>query len=82
MKIIVTNKRQIPVGANFTLASDEEIARIDDVTEARIGPGDLIAKVTSAIGIQPCIPCEERGRKLNEWWFGLADKFAEIFKNG
>lgn len=35
-----------------------------------IGLGDAIAKVTKAVGIKPCAPCEERRRKLNRWRLG------------
>jgi hypothetical protein len=31
-----------------------------------LGAGDVIAGVTRAAGIQPCEPCEERRRKLNQ----------------
>jgi len=31
-----------------------------------LGLGDAVAKVTQAVGIKPCSPCEERRRKLNE----------------
>ncbi len=30
------------------------------------GLGDAIASATSALGVQPCTPCEERKRKLNQ----------------
>lgn len=29
------------------------------------GLGDVIKKITSSVGIQPCGPCEERARALN-----------------
>ena len=29
------------------------------------GLGDTIAKITKAVGIKPCKPCEERRKKLN-----------------
>jgi hypothetical protein len=28
--------------------------------------GDAVAAATQAIGIQPCAPCEERQKKLNQ----------------
>jgi hypothetical protein len=31
-----------------------------------VGAGDVIAGATKAAGIQPCEPCEERRRRLNE----------------
>ena len=30
------------------------------------GLGDTIAKITKAVGIKPCKPCEERRKKLNK----------------
>jgi hypothetical protein len=34
------------------------------------GLGDMIAKITSAVGVKPCKPCEERRKKLNRWRIG------------
>lgn len=31
-----------------------------------VGLGDVIAAGTSAVGIKPCSPCEERRRRLNQ----------------
>ena len=31
-----------------------------------IGLGDAVANVTKALGVQPCPPCEERRKKLNQ----------------
>lgn len=30
------------------------------------GLGDTIAKITKAVGIKPCTPCEERRKRLNQ----------------
>ena len=51
-------------------------------SSSRTGPGDLIASVTSAVGIKPCIPCDQRKQQINQWWFDLVDRLAETFKNG
>jgi len=32
-----------------------------------IGLGDLIKRMTSALGIKPCVGCERRARTLNRW---------------
>lgn len=32
------------------------------------GAGDVVARATSAMGIQPCPPCEQRRQKLNRWF--------------
>lgn len=29
------------------------------------GAGDMVARMTKAVGIQPCAPCEKRRQKLN-----------------
>lgn len=31
------------------------------------GLGDMVQRATSAMGIQPCEPCEERKRMMNGW---------------
>jgi len=35
--------------------------------EEEIGLGDVIKKVTYAIGIKPCAGCEKRAAALNRW---------------
>lgn len=35
--------------------------------DANIGLGDVIRKVTYAVGIEPCTGCERRARRLNRW---------------
>jgi len=37
--------------------------------------GDLIAKLTSSVGIQPCEPCKRRQQMLN----AIGDRFARRF---
>jgi hypothetical protein len=32
----------------------------------QVGLGDSVAAATQAMGVQPCTPCEERKRKLNQ----------------
>lgn len=32
------------------------------------GLGDVIAKVTSAVGIKPCVGCGKRQEVLNSWF--------------
>ena len=31
-----------------------------------MGAGDIVAAATSAMGVKPCGPCEERKRKMNQ----------------
>jgi hypothetical protein len=35
--------------------------------EEEIGLGDVIKKVTYAMGIKPCVGCEKRAAALNRW---------------
>lgn len=39
--------------------------------------GDAIAKVTHAVGIEPCESCKERQKKLNEF----SDKISDLMKS-
>jgi hypothetical protein len=32
-----------------------------------VGLGDVIKRVTSAIGVRPCEACAERAERLNKW---------------
>jgi hypothetical protein len=34
--------------------------------KSEIGAGDVVKSATSALGIKPCAPCEERRRKFND----------------
>ena len=35
--------------------------------EGEIGLGDVIKKITYAMGVQPCSGCEKRAAALNRW---------------
>ena len=37
------------------------------IAEEEVGLGDFVKKATSAVGIRPCAPCEDRARHLNNW---------------
>jgi hypothetical protein len=37
------------------------------LVEEEIGLGDVVKKVTYAIGIRPCAGCEKRAVALNSW---------------
>jgi hypothetical protein len=37
------------------------------ITEEEVGLGDVIKRVTYAMGIQPCSGCERRAAALNRW---------------
>jgi hypothetical protein len=32
-----------------------------------IGTGQLIKRATSAVGVRPCAPCEQRAARLDRW---------------
>jgi hypothetical protein len=34
--------------------------------KTEIGAGDIVAKVTTALGIKPCTPCQKRREQLNQ----------------
>ncbi len=34
--------------------------------KGEIGAGDVVKAATSAVGVKPCTPCEERRRKMNQ----------------
>lgn len=36
-------------------------------SETEVGLGDVIKRVTSFAGIQPCGPCRKRAVRLNHW---------------
>lgn len=32
------------------------------------GAGDLVARITTAVGVKPCEPCKRRQQALNRWF--------------
>ena len=37
------------------------------VSSTPIGLGDVVKRVTTAVGVKPCGPCEQRAARMNEW---------------
>jgi hypothetical protein len=37
------------------------------LVEEEIGLGDVIKRVTYAVGVKPCAGCEQRAQALNRW---------------
>jgi hypothetical protein len=37
------------------------------VSDEQIGLGDVITRVTHAVGIRPCGGCAQRAQRLNRW---------------
>ncbi|MCB9384899.1 MAG: hypothetical protein H6509_09800 [Bryobacterales bacterium] len=36
------------------------------VSDGQIGLGDVVKRMTSAVGIRPCGPCQDRAKRWNE----------------
>lgn len=43
------------------------------VSEELSGAGDVVKRVTSALGVRPCGGCERRAQMLNRW-FPISDR--------
>lgn len=84
MKHIVLQKpdgssRVFKIGEFFKKAPDETISVQDRPETIMVvsrppiikGPGDLIARATSAIGIKPCGGCKKRQEDWNRKWSRL-----------
>jgi len=37
------------------------------VAEEAVGLGDVVQRMTYAIGIKPCVGCEQRAAAMNRW---------------
>ena len=53
----------------------QQIAHEQRVERARVaqaprmrGAGDVVARMTGAVGIKPCAPCKRRQAAMNRWW--------------
>lgn len=48
---------------------EEKVPSTSTPTPERIrGVGDVVAKVTKAVGIKPCAPCQKRRQWLNKYF--------------
>ena len=53
---------------HFNKEPSKHNLRIPFLTDdSRIGLGDVISKVTYAVGIGPCPGCRQRAARLNRW---------------
>jgi hypothetical protein len=68
--------RPVPGGAHFSCTVCGQAALVMAPWQAQhfaqahahpYGLGDMVQRATSAMGIQPCEPCEERKRMMNGW---------------
>lgn len=70
--LLTTNPRRHPwlrwglTPAEIAQAQREELARLR--RPALRGAGDVVARMTSAVGIKPCAPCKRRQAALNRWF--------------
>jgi hypothetical protein len=59
------------MAANASGQAADQFARVHSAHQSasptHYGLGDLVAKVTSAVGVKPCSPCEARRRQMNGW---------------
>ena len=62
------NANQIP---ELTPAQEAQLAEIQ---RSRFPIGDVIARLTGAVGIQPCAPCKRRQEWLNRFGDRIARK--------
>ena len=61
------SRRNIPDGVEFRIQPGERIVaqRPEDLGGIRLG--DLVAAVTSSVGIKPCSKCNKRRQQLNKY---------------
>jgi hypothetical protein len=60
-----TQEKKVPVGK---IEHQPHRIRLPGfIKDEEIGLGDVIKKVTYAMGIKPCAGCEKRATALNRW---------------
>lgn len=70
-------ERKIPTGKCYKKLPGEITKVLYEQEPAQLGLGDVIAKVTTVIGIKPCEGCKQRQEALNNWWFKLANSLGK-----
>lgn len=65
-RLSVANMVPTPTAAPPELKQGDHFDIFVGMRHSHMGLGDLIAKVTQAVGIEPCQGCEERKAKLNK----------------
>jgi len=63
--------------------SPDKLAQLQAL-KSRIPLGDVIARITGAMGIQPCAPCKQRQAALNragDWGAEQASRAVRFFRN-
>ena len=61
-----------------TLNLEDEVVDISKVKDSSKGLGDTIAKITTALGIEPCEPCIKRKEALNKMFPYLKKDVREL----
>jgi len=64
---MITKNKQRAVKADKTERQPHRVRLPGFLTEEEIGLGDVIKRVTYAMGIKPCGGCEKRAAALNRW---------------
>jgi hypothetical protein len=58
-------------GANDTKADDNNVryhVRLPRfIVHEPVGVGQVVKRVTGAVGVKPCAPCEQRAARLDRW---------------
>jgi len=61
------NRSALPVNPKSKIENPESIRFPGFMAHGEIGLGELIKRLTSALGIKPCVGCERRAALLNRW---------------
>lgn len=63
-----TYRRQIGITAARESSRAGRRARLPRFLVAEpVGLGDVVKRVTTAVGVKPCTACQQRAARLNEW---------------
>jgi hypothetical protein len=56
-----------PTGTKEDQTTPRKVRLPGFITDEEVGLGDVVKRVTYAIGIQPCGGCERRAASMNRW---------------
>lgn len=62
------------------LEQARELTRLYQSYHSRAPIGDAVARVTKAVGIKPCAPCQRRQAAMNEFGDRIAGRIAGWFR--
>jgi len=66
-QLLTTDPRRHPWLRWGWTPAQVEAAQVQERRRLR-GLGDVVARVTGAVGIKPCAPCKGRQARLNRWF--------------